>query len=224
MLGTGWAFRRPIFGIITQGTLTPKGTDTVEGVVRKYGKKAKSRFAPLCQKAKISYPPPRVTLIGLKEEEQLEVWAGNASGPLKKLATYPILAASGTLGPKRQEGDRQVPEGFYTIDVLNPNSSYHLSMRVSYPNQEDLQNRQKPARPMGGDIYIHGDAVSIGCLAMGDPAIEELFTLVALAEPKQRKVLIAPCDLRIKPAPRSKEMWVNRLYERLGREMKKTFS
>ncbi|HSK18243.1 MAG TPA: L,D-transpeptidase family protein, partial [Longimicrobiales bacterium] len=76
-------------------------------------------------------------------------------------------------GPKRHQGDAQVPEGFYNIDLFNPNSSYHLSMRVDYPNARD--RAANPDGNLGGDIYIHGDCVSEGCLAMTDEGIEELY-------------------------------------------------
>jgi murein L,D-transpeptidase YafK len=194
--------------------------DSVEQVIQKYGAKTARRFAPLCKKAKIPYPPPRVMLVGLKEEKRLEIWVGKTTGRLYKLATYPILAASGTLGPKRQEGDQQVPEGFYKIDLLNPQSRFHLSLRVNYPNTEDKAHHTVALNQMGGDIYVHGNAVSIGCLAMGDPAIEEIFTLVALAKPTQRHVLIAPRDLRTKPAPPTNDAWVRDLYGRLTRRLK----
>ena len=87
----------------------------------------------------------------------------------------PILAASGVSGPKR-EGDKQVPEGFYRIELLNPNSRYHLSLRVNYPNADDLERARQDGRALstlGGDIMIHGGSASIGCLALGDPAVGE---------------------------------------------------
>jgi murein L,D-transpeptidase YafK len=197
--------------------------ESVEQVVQRYKSKAAQRFAPLCKKATIPYPPPRLTLVGLKEEKQLEIWAGKSKGKLHKLATYPILAASGTHGPKRYEGDLQVPEGFYAIDILNPQSRFHLSMRVNYPNLEDQVHRTVEPHQMGGDIYIHGNRVSIGCLAMGDPAIEEIFTLVALSHPRQRYILICPRDLRTQPAPPTNDPWVRDLYKRLAKRLKRDF-
>lgn len=104
--------------------------------------------------------------------------------------TYRIAKQSGGPGPKRKEGDRQVPEGFYRIEGLNPKSSYHLSLRLNYPNASDLE-RADPKAP-GSDIYIHGKAVSIGCLAMTDPIIEELYTLVAEGWPKRVEVHLFP--------------------------------
>jgi murein L,D-transpeptidase YafK len=81
---------------------------------------------------------------------------------------------SGILGPKRAEGDRQVPEGYYFIDEFNPKSDYYLSLLLNYPNYSDqLTGRGR----LGGDIYIHGGCVTIGCMPMTDPGIEELYTL-----------------------------------------------
>lgn len=91
-----------------------------------------------------------------------------------------MLAASGGPGPKLREGDLQVPEGVYRLTAFNPNSSYHLSLRVDYPNAEDRAAEDRAVArsdrrtSLGGDIFIHGKAVSIGCLAIGDPGIEEL--------------------------------------------------
>jgi murein L,D-transpeptidase YafK len=125
-------------------------------------------------KAGIEYPPPELYLRAFKHERQLEVWAGAVGKPLTKVKTYPFCAASGVLGPKRQEGDLQVPEGFYTIDLFNPTSAYHLSIRVSYPNESD---RILGRRPLGGAIMVHGNCVSIGCIAIEDEPIEELYLM-----------------------------------------------
>jgi murein L,D-transpeptidase YafK len=124
--------------------------------------------------AGVAYPPEELYLRAFKHERELEVWAGARGQPLKKVKTYPFCAASGELGPKRREGDLQVPEGFYTIDLFNPNSAYHLSIRVSYPNESD---RILGKRPLGGAIMVHGNCVSIGCIAIEDDPIEELYLL-----------------------------------------------
>ncbi|WP_224241895.1 L,D-transpeptidase family protein [Hyalangium gracile] len=124
--------------------------------------------------AGLSYPPEELYLRAFKEERQLEVWAGARGQPLVKVKTYPFCAASGELGPKRQRGDLQVPEGFYTINLFNPRSNFHLSMRVSYPNESDrLLGRKDP----GDAIMVHGNCVSIGCIAIEDEPIEELYVL-----------------------------------------------
>jgi murein L,D-transpeptidase YafK len=131
----------------------------------------------MCEKKGLSYPPKHVFFRAFKLERKLEVWAAaSAKDRMVLLQTYPIAAMSGDLGPKRVEGDGQVPEGIYRIDRFNPQSSYHLSLRVSYPNDAD-RHFSDPTKP-GGDI--HGNRVSIGCLAMTDDKIEEIY-LLALA-------------------------------------------
>lgn len=119
--------------------------------------------------------PAKIILVGYKNEMQLEVWAAAQSEPYQLIKTYPFCTNSGILGPKRIEGDCQIPEGFYHISHFNPVSSFHLSLKVSYPNASDriLSNKLRP----GGDIFIHGSCVSIGCIAITDALIEELFVL-----------------------------------------------
>ncbi|MBC8111391.1 MAG: hypothetical protein H7Y04_10060 [Verrucomicrobia bacterium] len=111
-----------------------------------------------------------------KSESQVEMWAkDNNHKQFVLLKTYEICHASGDLGPKRKEGDLQVPEGFYHFTEFNPLSSYHLSLYINYPNVSDriLSNKKEP----GGLIYMHGNCVSIGCLAMTDEKIEEIYLL-----------------------------------------------
>jgi len=165
----------------------------------------------------ISYPPRRLTLVGLKSERQLEVWAASAEG-WRLLRSYGILAASGGPGPKRREGDMQVPEGVYRLTNFNPNSSYHLSVRVDYPNEDDRAAARVEGRSrLGGDIYIHGKAVSICCLALGDTAIEELYVLLAdVGLANVRAVLVPGAE---PTAAADDPRWVADLYERLRREL-----
>lgn len=174
-------------------------TRTVQQVLKKWGSTAEQRFKARCEAVKIGYPPARLQLLAFKTEKQLEVWGAGKEGRYHYLTTYPILAASGTVGPKLREGDRQVPEGFYRLPLLNPNSRYHLSIKVDYPNADDIRRSTLPRNQMGGDIFIHGNSVSIGCLAIGDEAIEELFCLVAQVPAKHRQIWIAPVDFRKQP-------------------------
>jgi murein L,D-transpeptidase YafK len=169
----------------------------------------------ICDQKGIKYPPSRLLLRAFKATKQLELWASNSpTNKLKLLKSYKILAASGKLGPKRKEGDRQVPEGVYFINRFNPKSQFHLSLGINYPNASDavLADKQHP----GGDIFIHGSKVSIGCLAMGDEAIEEIYT-IAKACPNKVVVFILPQN---KPAPNT-ELWkqldsINQQFERTG--------
>jgi murein L,D-transpeptidase YafK len=115
----------------------------------------------------------------IKTKAELEVWARNqGGGPYELLHSYPLAAASGTLGPKRRAGDYQVPEGFYEIDRFNPKSNFHLSLGLNYPNAAD-QALGEPSP--GGDIFIHGSNVSIGCLPITDAGIEEVYLLAVTA-------------------------------------------
>lgn len=136
----------------------------------------------------------QLTLVVLKQERTLIAFASHNEST-HRIAEYPILAASGNLGPKLKQGDRQVPEGFYKVSFLNPNSRFHLSLRVDYPNAEDIAAAIADGRDttnLGGDIMIHGGAASIGCIAIGDKAIEELFWLVATVGMQNTELLFAP--------------------------------
>jgi len=115
-----------------------------------------------------------VLFIVYKEEKRLDVFAKNKNdSKYKKIADYQICRISGRLGPKRKQGDRQVPEGFYHIDRFNPASNFFLSLGINYPNQADTKKSQS-GNP-GDNIFIHGACVSIGCLAMTDEKIKEIY-------------------------------------------------
>lgn len=116
-----------------------------------------------------------VFLRAFKQERQLEVFVqSREDGRFHLFRSYPVAAASGTLGPKLREGDRQVPEGFYfvTPDAMNPASQFHLSFNIGYPNAFDRHHQRD-----GTFIMVHGGRASIGCLAMTDPGIEEIYIL-----------------------------------------------
>lgn len=119
-----------------------------------------------------------VYLRAFKEEGKLELWKWNNT-EFVLYDTFPICNMSGVLGPKKREGDLQVPEGFYEIKVFNPMSNYLLSLGLNYPNERD-QIVNTP--PRGGDIYIHGKCVSAGCLAMEDLPIQEIYSVAMLAK------------------------------------------
>ena len=112
-----------------------------------------------------------------KEESELELWS-RKGGKFELFKTYPICAWSGTLGPKLKEGDGQSPEGFYFVkkSQLNPNSNYHLSFNIGYPNHYDRSHGRS-----GSYIMVHGSCMSIGCYAMTDPLIEEIYHLAKCA-------------------------------------------
>lgn len=194
------------------------GGRTVEQVIEQYGPDVESRLGPRFEHAAADYPPKAITLVGFKEEKVLELWTQNNDGQWRHVYQYPVLAASGVAGPKLREGDRQVPEGIYDIEGLNPNSSYHLSMKLNYPNAFDLQHAQAEGRDKPGtNIFIHGKAASVGCLAMGDPAIEELFLLVATVGKENTTVILLPHDPHTRPLTPDEAMpsWTAGLYEQL---------
>jgi len=200
------------------------GIKTVENVLNQLGPKIDSHLKPFFDRVGVEYPPSQITLIGLKEEMKLELWAAKGDTWVH-VRTYDVFAASGVQGPKQKQGDRQVPEGIYQITALNPNSNYHLSMKLNYPNSYDLEMARNDRRSnLGGDIYIHGNAKSIGCLAIGNAAIEELFVLIAKMGTANVTVLLAPYDLRSGNPNvylRSDPAWLPTLYANLVQEMEK---
>ncbi len=141
----------------------------------------------------LKYPLRKVFLRAFKEERRLELWASNGVEPMRRVRSYAIAAASGGPGPKRREGDLQVPEGVYRIDRFNPRSRFHLSLGLDYPNASD---RLRGAKRPGDDIFIHGNRVSIGCLAMTDRVIDEIYSLCEkAANRKAIPVHIFPCRM-----------------------------
>ncbi len=197
---------------------------TVAESIKLYGKDARSRLVPYFKAAQIKYPPSNVTLICLKEEGVLIVFAPNEKGFPKQIIGYPIIGTSGKAGPKLKEGDLQIPEGFYKIPSLYPNSIAHLGMRINYPNTQDRLHAKADRRTkLGGDILIHGSYWSTGCLAMGNVAIEELYVLANDVGCKNVDVIFAPCDLRtVKPNVVYKEQpsWLPALYKELKAKLK----
>jgi murein L,D-transpeptidase YafK len=195
----------------------------MQDVLTLYGPPAEQRLTPYFRLAGVPYPPAAVAFLGFKAEKRLEVWARHQDAWVF-IRAYMIEAASGTSGPKLREGDAQVPEGFYTIEAFNPNSRFHLSMKLDYPNAFDrLQAALDGRDQLGGDIFLHGKAVSEGCVAMGDEAIEELFVLVARVGSDQVEVLLAPYDFRQHTVGSDSDRppWVEVLYEEMQRELGK---
>lgn len=149
----------------------------------------------------LPYPPRSILLRVFKLEGTLELWAQGKDDTLKMVKSYAICANSGQLGPKVIEGDGQVPEGFYSVSVFNPHSAYHLSLGVSYPNLAD-RARTGSRRP-GGAIMIHGNCVTIGCIPLTDPMIEEVYLAAVLARSEGQ----ATIPIHIFPARLDDEGW-----------------
>lgn len=196
-----------------------RGGYTIADRLASFGEPAASRLAPGFAGAGVPYPPAETAWLAFKEERRLEVWARAEGGPWRRVREYAILGASGRSGPKLREGDLQVPEGTYRVELLNPNSLYHVSMRLDYPNAFDRRMAARDGRTnLGGDIMIHGKSGSVGCLAMGDETAEELFTLAAAVGIERITVLVAPRDLRQAPpgwVPDGAPRWTADLYATL---------
>ena len=130
---------------------------------------------------KLIWPPQALYIRSFKYDRSLELWVKNKDiDSFTLFKTYKVCMQSGRIGPKRTEGDNQVPEGFYYINEFNSKSNYHLALGLNYPNASDkvLSDPKKP----GGDIYIHGNCVSTGCIAIQDYPIEEVYTLASIAK------------------------------------------
>jgi murein L,D-transpeptidase YafK len=158
----------------------------------------------------------QIKLMAFKAEGVLELWAkSDKKQPYILLKEFDICAKSGRLGPKLKQGDGQVPEGNYFIDRFNPNSQYHLSLGISYPNNID-KKRSEGLNP-GGDIFIHGKCVTIGCLPMTDEIIEQIYLLAVYARnsgQKQIPVSIFPFrmtneNLRLAENTELGKLWIS---------------
>jgi len=129
---------------------------------------------------KVSFDYLNLIFVAYKDNDLLEVYAKTKQEIIyKKILSYEVCSRSGQLGPKRKQGDGQVPEGFYHIDRFNPTSSFYLSLGLNYPNLAD--KRKSKASNLGGDIFIHGSCVTIGCLPMTDNFIKEIYLLAVYA-------------------------------------------
>lgn len=140
--------------------------------VKKAYDQSRAKVQQLFEAKGLAFPPRGIFLRVFKLDRQMELWGRADDGRYVLVKQYPICASSGDLGPKRREGDGQVPEGFYTVSVFNPRSNYHLSLGIDYPNASD---RARGQGKLGGAIMIHGDCVTIGCVPITDELIEEVY-------------------------------------------------
>jgi murein L,D-transpeptidase YafK len=157
------------------GTLVPDQGLAEDGnqLPTKVTKEPSPQLLSLLQQKNMPKRSPILIRI-FKEESELEVWKQDTTGRFELLKVYPICRWSGDLGPKINEGDRQAPEGFYTITpgLMNPNSNYYLAINTGFPNAYDLANDRH-----GAFLMIHGDCSSRGCYAMTDEQIAEIYSL-----------------------------------------------
>ena len=129
----------------------------------------------------LQWPARQIYIRSFKYDSQLEVWVrNNTNEPFRLFKTYAVCALAGTMGPKRMNGDYQVPEGFYYINAFKPNSEYHMSLGLNYPNASDkiVTAGSNP----GGDIFIHGSCVTVGCIPIQDFQIEEVYIIAMSAK------------------------------------------
>ena len=196
---------------------------TVEEQIQQYGVVARQRLKTLFESKGIHYPPERTSFVAIKDTRELQVYVLGGGSKFQFVRSYPILGASGKSGPKLREGDEQVPEGIYAIQSLEPNTPFHLGLRVNYPNAFDLAHAQEDGRANpGGDILLHGSNCSIGCIAMGDEASEDLFVLAYDTKDKKVPLIICPVDLRSDSAPEQKPTdpsWLPTLYDSIQKAL-----
>lgn len=141
----------------------------------------------LFESKNVIFPPDKLFLRAFKAERILEVWSKNAeTDTFTFITSYEFCASSGYSGPKRKQGDLQIPEGFYFITGFNPFSKFYLSLRINYPNDLDelLGDQDNP----GGDIFIHGDCVTIGCIPITDDSIKELYITALFCTNNQKNI------------------------------------
>lgn len=204
-------------------TPRPRRKETVASIEKRYTKAVLSRLQSNLSACGLKELPQKICLVAIKDQQELEVYC-RISNKWKLFKSYPFTGYSGELGPKLQQGDRQIPEGVYKISSLNPNSSYHLSAKVNYPNAFDKKMGKKDGRTsLGGDIFIHGEDVTIGCIPIGNEAIEELFILLARARKKGVTIVITPRDFRkgAFPPELSHISWEEELYDQIKKELEK---
>jgi murein L,D-transpeptidase YafK len=211
--------RKQIFGLF----FSLKEKQTIESIIEKYNSKVEVSLKNDFTKAQIDNTDFEMGILAFKQEQILEVVARkDKTESWKLLKKYPFAAFSGKIGPKLKNGDKQIPEGIYQMEYLNPNSKYHLSIKVSYPNVFDKEKAKLDGRTdLGSDIMIHGKSVTIGCIPVGDKNIEEIFILATKAKNKHFPIIIAPHDFRKnKIFPKIEAIsWEKDLYEEISNEL-----
>lgn len=199
---------------------------TIPQAIKHYGPSARKILKERCTAAGIAYPPKRLTMIGLKQERKLLLFAGVQEQPnrpkqSKLIGSYPLVSYSGVLGPKLKEGDLQIPEGVYRITGFQAYNM--LALCVNYPNELDQRNAASDHRTkLGGAILIHGGSQSTGCLVVSDDDMEQLFVATHDVGSKSIELIIAPCDLTKcnPPIDRKKSpKWLPALYESIKTRM-----
>lgn len=196
--------------------------EAIEQAIQRYGLQTEPELKTFFKQAEVKYPPKKIALLAFKKEQHLQLWAKNKNKSWQHIHTYPLTASSGSLGPKLKENDLQIPEGIYKLTAFNPFSQMHLSMKINYPNAFDKKKALKEGRQqLGGDIFLHGKAESVGCLAVGNHAIDQLFMLSHQVGLNQVQLIIAPSDLRLGGKPKTKihPRWLPELYQSIEKKL-----
>jgi murein L,D-transpeptidase YafK len=206
-------FHRFLFAVLL---LVFGGTALAESRAELAAKRVKPALVAALAEKNLNYGSPVFIRI-FKTEKVLEVWVAKKDQYVL-FHTYPICTYSGRLGPKIREGDNQAPEGFYRVGLsqLNPQSNYHLAFNLGYPNAYDRANGRT-----GNFLMVHGNCVSIGCYAMGDAAIEEIYTLMNAALHSGQKNI----DVHVFPFrfDNTKIVWQNSEWQAFWSDLKTGF-
>lgn len=211
-----WIFSQNTYGLLSNPIDWDKAVDQA---IYRYGLRTEPELVQFFKKAKVSYPPKQIALLAFKNEQTLQLWAKDYTNTWRHIHTYPLTAFSGYLGPKLKEHDLQIPEGIYKLTAFNPFSQMHLSMKINYPNAFDRAKAlQEGRKKLGDNIFLHGKSKSVGCLAVGDHAIDQLFMLSRRVGLNQIQLIIAPNDLR-KSKPKTnlstQPSWLPELYRQI---------
>lgn len=215
-----------LFFCLNGFTMAPKlnWDNAIDRAIKRYGLRAEPQLISFFSKAGVSYPPREIALLAFKSERKVELWAKNTNQSWKHIHNYPLTGFSGRLGPKLRVNDKQIPEGVYKLVNFNPFSSMHLSMMINYPNSFDREKGYLDGRKdLGNNIFIHGNNLSVGCLAVGDLAIDQLFILARRVGLNNIQMIISPNDLRDnKPSTTSfaQPRWLPELYKRIAESLK----
>jgi murein L,D-transpeptidase YafK len=177
ILKAGLALALPALGVaLAVSPLSIIGIAAAEGRADAAARRVMPQLRVDLEQAGLRFGAPLLIRIH-KVERELELWIEDGER-YRRFRSWPVCTYSGTLGPKQKQGDGQAPEGFYTVrrGQMNPFSRYHLSFDLGYPNAYDVQHGRT-----GDFLMVHGSCVSIGCYAMGDAAIEEIYTMMSAA-------------------------------------------
>ena len=195
--------------------------ESISSILEKVEVRVFEKFEPILSSFGIHKYPAQLLLIAFKAEQILEMYAIINKATIL-IESYPFTGFSGTIGPKLKNGDKQIPEGIYSVEYLNPNSKFYLSIKINYPNDFDREKASLDGREdLGGDIFIHGKSNTTGCIPVGDEAMEEIFVLAAKADISKIKVIICPQDFRKNDQnPVIPQInWSEELYDNLKKEL-----